>query len=315
MVALGGMILPFAVGWALMTALGYPTVPGVFMGAALVATSVGITARVLSGLGLLSTRSAQIILGAAVIDDILGLLVLTVVSGSAEGELRYGEIATVATLAIGFTAFMIIAGARIARRARPVVEHLKVGNAFFISAIALCLGLSLLATRMGVAPIIGAFLAGMALAEASEDTRLHHEVGAVTEFLVPFFLVGIGMQLQVAVFSNWQVLALSLGVTLAAIATKLLGCGAFALGSGRRSALQVGIGMVPRGEVGIIVAQVGRKVGALDDALYAVVVFMAVATTMIAPPLLTRLFRDEVPIEIADVDEVVDSDRELADLQ
>ena len=292
-VAVGGVVLPFLAGWGLMALYGAPTVEGVFMGAAMVATSVGITARVLAAMGLLHLETSQIILAAAVIDDILGLLVLGVVSSLSKGELDVLDLSLTAGLSIGLTLFMVYFGTALAKRAMPAVDRLRVGQAYFIAAMVLCLGFSLLATEAGVAPIIGAFLAGMALSEVAEGTDLHHEVGTVTEFLVPFFLVSIGLQLDLAVFADRSVMVLAVLTTLIAVVTKLVGCGAAAWPLGRRAAMQVGMGMVPRGEVGIIVAQVGLSLGVLTNALYAVVVFMAVVTTLVAPPFLTRLYAGE----------------------
>lgn len=294
MVAVGGVILPFIAGYGVMTLWGTPTVESIFMGSAMVATSVGITARVLAGMGLLSLRTSQIILGAAVIDDILGLMVLSVASSIASPEgINYYDIGLTAGLSIAFTLFTIFLGARLVRRVTSSIDKLQTGEGLFIFGLVLCLGFSWLATGAGVAPIIGAFLAGMALAEVSEETDLHHQVGAVTEFLVPFFLVGIGMQLDLTVFADPSVVGLALLITALAVVTKLVGCGVPALPLGRRPAMQIGMGMVPRGEVGIIVAQVGISLGVLSPALYGVIVFMAVATTLVAPPFLTRLFAGE----------------------
>jgi Kef-type K+ transport system membrane component KefB len=260
----------------------------------MVATSVGITARVLSGLGLLDAPTARIILGAAVIDDILGLLVLSVVSSVAAGSVNYLEILTTAGLAIGFTAFVALVGAPVLTRFAPGVERLRSGHGMFILGLLLCLGLSVAAAYIGVAAIIGSFLAGMALAEAAEDhPRMHRQINGVTEFLVPFFLVNIGMQLRLDVFRSWSVIVLCLIVTLVAIFTKLLGCGIGALNLGVRRAAQVGMGMVPRGEVGIIVAQIGLSLAVIGPELYGVVLFMAVATTLIAPPFLKFLYSSE----------------------
>lgn len=315
LVASAGVVLPFGAGWGFMAWWGTPTVENVFIGAAMVATSVGITARVLAAKGLLQAKVSQIILGAAVIDDILGLMVLSVVASMAEGGIRVGEIATTAGLSIGFTIFMLVVGAPVASRVLPAARRLRIGNPKFIVALALCLGLSWLATKLNVAPIIGAFLAGMALSEAGEDDEaLHHEVGAVMEFLVPFFLVGIGMQLDLAVFRDPNVIVLAIVITVLAVLTKFVGCGVAAYSLGTRRAAQIGMGMVPRGEVGIIVAQIGLGLGVLSGAIYGVIVFMAVATTLIAPPLLALLFAGETS-DPADPDcEVVDADEPLASI-
>jgi Kef-type K+ transport system membrane component KefB len=318
-VAVSGVVLPFLAGWALMAAWGAPRIEGIFVGAAMVATSVGITARVLAGLNALQAKSSQIILGAAVIDDILGLLILSVVASLAAGEVQYGEVTFTAVLSIAFTLFMLFVGSTLALKARPVIGRLRIGNAFFVLALVLCLGLSYLGTEIKMAPIIGAFLAGMALADVSEGSGLHHEVGSVMEFLVPFFLAGIGLQLKLSVFTDPSVLTLAGLVTIIAVITKLVGCGVVALPLGMRQALQIGVGMVPRGEVGIIVAQLGLVIGVLTDQLYAVVVFMAVATTLVAPPLLALVFAksagESAPDErAAEGEEVVEADQPLSGL-
>ena len=293
-VAVLGVAAPFLGGWLLMRAWGGSGVEALFLGTAMVATSVGITARVLSGLGLLDAPTARIILGAAVIDDILGLLVLAVVSSAAAGKVDVIAIGTTALLAVGFTAFVALVGSRVLTRYAPRIEQLRVSETIFVVGILLCLGLSVAAAYIGVAAIIGAFLAGMALAEATEGNRhMHHLTGGVTEFLVPFFLVNIGMQLNLSVFRDASVVGFALAVTLVAVVTKLVACGAGAWGMGPRRAAQVGMGMVPRGEVGIVVAQIGLGMAVIGDALYGVVLFMAVATTLVAPPFLKKLFASE----------------------
>ena len=294
MVAVLGVVLPFVAGWLLMIAWGSTSVESLFVGTALVATSVGITARVLSAMGLLDAPTARIILGAAVIDDILGLLVLAVVSSMAAGAVNYAAILTTAALAIGFTIFMALVAAPVVTRVAPSAERLRSGHGMFILGLVLCLGLSVAASFIGVAAIIGSFLAGMALAEASEDHgNMRRQINGVTEFLVPFFLVNIGMQLRLDIFRSPSVVLLCVLVTLVAVATKLFGCGLGAINLGMKRAAQVGMGMVPRGEVGIIVAQIGLSLAVIGPELYGVVLFMAVATTLIAPPFLKILYASE----------------------
>jgi len=294
LVAVLGVACPLIGGWLLMKAWGGTSIEALFVGTAMVATSVGITARVLSGMGLLDAPTTRIILGAAVIDDILGLLVLAVVSSMAAGTVNYLEILTTAGLAIGFTAFLALVGAPVITRVAPGVDRLRSGHGMFILGLVLCLGLSVAATYIGVAAIIGSFLAGMVLAEAAEDHPLmHRQINGVTEFLVPFFLVNIGMQLKLDVFRSSSVIILCVLVTLVAVITKLLGCGVAAFNLGLRRAAQVGMGMVPRGEVGIIVAQIGLSLAVIGAELYGVVLFMAVTTTVIAPPFLKWLYANE----------------------
>ncbi|HEU0185749.1 MAG TPA: cation:proton antiporter [Blastocatellia bacterium] len=298
LVAVLGVIFPFIAGYLIMLAWGETTIESIFVGAAMVATSVGITARVLGQMGLLNLEVSRIILGAAVIDDILGLLVLAVVSSLArEGGVNYAQIGATAALAVGFTLLVILVGARAVNRLRPRVEKLKVGQSYLIFGLALCLGLALVASYIGVAAIIGAFLAGMALSESAEGTDMPHQAEAVTEFMLPFFLTNIGMQVKLDALLSRNTIILAVIVTILAVLSKLIGCGLAAWPLGKKKAMQIGMGMVPRGEVGVIVAQIGLSLNAVDAAAYGVVLFMAVATTLIAPPFLARLLRDETRVD------------------
>jgi Kef-type K+ transport system membrane component KefB len=298
LVAVLGVVLPFIAGYLIMLAWGETHIEAIFVGAALVATSVGITARVLGQMGLLGLQVSRIILGAAVIDDILGLLILAVVSSLAkEGGVNYVQIGTTAALAVGFTLLVILIGARAVSHIRTRVEKLKVGQSYLVFGLSLCLGLALVASYIGVAAIIGAFLAGMALSESAEGTDMPHQAEAVTEFLLPFFLTNIGMQLKLDALLNRSTIILALAVTILAVVSKLIGCGLAGLPLGKKKAAQIGMGMVPRGEVGVVVAQIGLSLNAVDAAAYGVVLFMAVATTLIAPPFLVKLFRGETRVD------------------
>ncbi|CDM64994.1 cation:proton antiporter [Pyrinomonas methylaliphatogenes] len=294
LVATLGVIVPFIGGWALMRAWGGGDTSALFLGTAMVATSVGITARVLSLMNLLDTPVSRIILGAAVIDDILGLLVLAVVSSVAAGEIKILELGLTAFAAIAFTAFVAFVGAPALNRLTPRLARLRIEHSLFIASLIICLGLSAAAAKIGIAAIIGAFLAGMALAEAIEGAHdVHEQTRGVTEFFVPFFLVNIGLQLDLSVFNNARVIAFALLVTLLALLTKLVGCGAGAWGMGWRRIAQIGVGMAPRGEVGIVVALIGLQLGVIGQEVYGVVLFMSVVTTLVAPPLLKVLFATE----------------------
>jgi Kef-type K+ transport system membrane component KefB len=291
LVAFTGVVVPFIFGWGIVRLWGYPNIEAVFVGAAMVATSVGITARVLAARGLLRLQASRIILAAAVIDDILGLIVLAVVSSAARGRINFIEIGITALLAIGFTAIVAKWGTHAIGRIAPRVESsLHAGEVQFNIALILLFALSVLAVYAGVAAIIGAFLAGMALAE-TVSPRVQDLSQGITEMLTPFFLAGIGLQLDIATFGNKSVVALSLVLLVAAILSKLIGCGLGAARLGWTSMLRVGAGMVPRGEVGMVVAQIGLGLGVIGKPVYAVVVFIAVATTIAAPPLLSFAFR------------------------
>lgn len=294
MVGVLGVIFPFVAGYFIALAWGGSFVESMFIGAALVATSVGITARVLGSLGLLDAPTSRIILGAAVIDDILGLLILSVVSSISKGGVSFLALTKTAGLAIFFTVFVALVGARLMARFAPKIESLHISKPFFNFGLILCLGLSFAAIYIGVAAIIGAFLAGMALSEATEENyKMRRLSSGVMEFLVPFFLVNIGMQLNLSIFQDISVVLFALVITIAAVITKFVGCGLGAYGMGRRAVAQVGIGMVPRGEVGIVVAQIGLGLAAITDKFFAAVLFMAIATTLIAPPLIKILFGED----------------------
>jgi Kef-type K+ transport system membrane component KefB len=285
------VVAPFFLGWGILLLWGEPQVEAIFTGAAMVATSVGITAQVLTVKGLMQARASKIILAAAVIDDVLGLLVLALVSSVARGKVNLLELGLTALAAIGFTALVAAWGTRTAIHVVPHVgERLRLGEAQFALSMCLLFGLSLAAVYAGVAAIVGAFLAGMALSE-SVGPRVRDLAHGVTELLVPFFLAGIGLHLDLRALGSRSALLLALVILAAAVLSKLAGCGLAAVRLGRADALRIGIGMIPRGEVGLVVAQLGLAMGVISQHVYGVVIFMAVATTLIAPPLLAIAYR------------------------
>ncbi len=295
LVALLGVIVPLALGVGIMLGFHANFIESIFVGAAMVATSVGITAQVLAAKGLLQHRASRIIIAAAVIDDVLGLIVLAIVSSMAEGHVDVIKLATTALAAIAFTGLIARFGTRTMKRIVPQVEaQLRTGETQFNIALLLLFGLALLATYVGVAAIIGAFLAGMALAEISTP-RVHDLVHGVSELLLPFFLVGIGMHLDLGPFREASTLGLAAIIVVASVFSKMIGCGLGALSLGKWDAFRVGAGMVPRGEVGMVVAQIGMSLGVIPAGVYGVVVLMAVATTVIAPPLLSLSYRNVRP--------------------
>jgi len=304
-VAVLGVIVPFVSGYLLMVSLDNPPSEAMFIGAALVATSVGITARVIRDMGLSDTVESRVIIGAAVIDDILGLVVLAIVSGAASGGgLNILDVILVA----GMAAFFVLTVILISTKVLPVAIKPHPADAIVCSlekrhsrvsplmlAVIVCFGLSALASVFGLAAIIGAFLAGMVFAEYKERWPCEQSFEAINEFMSPFFFVFVGIQVSLSVFADIDLLLFAVVITVVAMLTKFLACGLGARSLGRRSATIVGIGMSPRGEVGIIVASIGLSVGILNDSLFAVVVFMSIATTLIAPPLLQRAFQRSKP--------------------
>jgi len=170
---------------------------------------------------------------------------------------------------------------------------LRIDHSLLIFALVLCFGLAALANVIGIAGIVGAFLAGVALSEATDGSTLYHQSQALTEFTAPFFLATIGMKLNLAIFRSSDVVLLTIVVVVLAMVTKFIGCSLGAVRMGRRRAIQVGVGMIPRGEVGIVVAQIGVAMSAIGDAVYGVVLTMAVLTTLAAPPFIKLAFASE----------------------
>jgi Kef-type K+ transport system membrane component KefB len=300
LVAVLGVAVPFVSGWAIMNYWGEPTIESIFVGTAMVATSVGITAQVLAAKGLLNHRASKIILAAAVIDDVLGLIVLAVVNSIAKGDVKIVEILVTAVLAVAFTFVIAKWGTSTAGHVVPRVrQKLRSGEGQFNLAMVVLFGLAVAATYAGVAAIIGAFLAGMALSE-SLDSRVHDLAHGVSELLVPFFLAGIGLHLDLSALADRETIILSIIILVAAVLSKIAGCGLGAIAMGRVDAFRVGVGMAPRGEVGMVVAQIGLSLGVVPPRVFGVVVFMAVFTTIVAPPLLSLSFRNaqaESPVE------------------
>ncbi len=289
-----GVALPMLFGVAFIAALGHSSEEALFVGAAMVATSVGITARVMRDIGALGSREARIILGAAVIDDILALLVLVVVSDLAEaGSVDVTQTALVAVQAVAFVSFAALVGARLMTRYSLHLERLRMASAPLVVAMVLMLGLSALAAEIGLAGIIGAFLAGIVLAESREQLRLERDVFAIYEFLVPFFFVLTGARVDMGALGDPDVLGLAAGITGLAIVGKIIGCGLAGAGLGWRSMTILGVGMTPRGEIGFVVASIGLSLGAISDDIFSAVVMMSIATTLLAPPVLHLLFRQQ----------------------
>ncbi len=284
-----GVALPFAGGLLAALAFGEATSNALFVATAFVATSVGITITVLRELGVQSRRSARIILAAAVLDDILGLIVLVVVKGVALGESNPTEIALIALEAVAFVAVVVVAGPPLAARLSHLVKRLPPGVVFDAS-IVLTLGLSLLAEYVGLAAIVGAFLAGLLLGELEDYDPIQRRIEPLTAFFVPFFFVLMGTYVDFAAFANPLIDAEILVFTAVAVATKYAGGWVGALREGGAIRREVGAGMVPRGEVGIVVAGIAFSAGAVTGDVYVAVISMVLATTFLAPFIIRRAF-------------------------
>ena len=310
LVALIGVVVPFFLGWG--TAVWFlpdtPTLVHIFIGATLTATSVGITVRVLKDLGVTTSPEAQTILGAAILDDVLGLIVLAVVVGSITGTTDGGGGVSIATIsvivlkAVGFFAATFVAGHVLSHRIVSLAAKSGQHGMLFVIGIALCFTLSYVAELIGLANIIGAFAAGVLLdpygagiRTRAEEATLRELLVPLSELFVPLFFVLMGLQVDLSTLVEPSALALGITLIVSAIVGKLL-CGLGVVGSGIRR-LAVGIGMIPRGEVGLIFAGIGARVmlegePILNENVYSSVVLMALITTIITPVGLRRVFKD-----------------------
>ncbi len=297
-VAIGGVVLPFALGVGATVLLGFDGGGGwtspqsLFMGAIMTATSVGITARVLADLHRLDDPEGVTIIAAAVVDDVLGILVLTVVVGiSTTDTFTIGSVGWISFKAIGFCVVLTAVGILIAPYLEKVLEKFSSTSALLCIPLALALLAAGLAEFFGLAFIIGAFSIGLALS----TTRLGHLVEAamlgIVDFLVPVFFVVMGMLVDVTSMQDGLVFGLIISVL--AIFSKVVGSGGPALVSGfnLRGSTRIGVGMMPRGEVALIIAGIGLSHGIIGQDLFGVSILMTVITTLIAPTLLVPLFR------------------------
>jgi Kef-type K+ transport system membrane component KefB len=303
LVALLGVITPFGLGWAVSAWMLADQGPYVhaFIGATLTATSVGITARVLQDLGRSRTAEARVILGAAVIDDVLGLIILAVVGGiitsANQGlQMSYAGIGAIVGTAVAFLVTALVVGVWLSRRLFGLAARLHGSGVLLATALIFCFGLAYLASRVGLAPIVGAYAAGLTLERVHfqsfvdrGEQQLEHLLHPISTFLVPVFFVFMGMRVDLVAFSQIHVLALAGLLTIAAI----IGKQACSIGAIGRSfdRLSIGIGMIPRGEVGLIFANVGLGLSVagrpvLDQAVYSAIVVVVIVTTIATPPAL-----------------------------
>ncbi|MDD1771798.1 MAG: cation:proton antiporter [Methanomassiliicoccales archaeon] len=301
LVATLGVILPFIAGFVFMTFMGYGELESLFVGAAMVATSVGITARVIKDLDLTQSIESRVIIGAAVIDDVMGMIVLAIVVGVAGGgSLDIIHVAVVSLEAVAFVLAVIFIGSLllpkvVEKRQKKRLEQTcltdKKKNGFNPLPLALivCFALSALSAYLDLAAIIGAFLAGMAFGEFRDRFPCEQKIEPITEFLSPFFFIFVGIGVVLDAFSD--VLLIAVILTILAIITKFIGCGLGSLKLGGKSAAIIGVGMIPRGEVGLIVASLGLSMFIVEEPIYNAVVFMCMATTLIAPALLVMTFK------------------------
>ncbi|MCU0525298.1 MAG: cation:proton antiporter [Elainella sp. Prado103] len=295
-VAVIGVVTPFLLGTVgLMTLFHVPAIPAIFAGAALTATSIGITAKVLAEIQKLSTREGQIIVGAAVIDDVLGIIVLAVVAGLArDGQIVVKDVAFLIVSAAVFFVAAIGLGRLLNPLFIEMVNQMKTRGQVLLSALFFTLILSYISDIIHLEAILGAFAAGLVLAETEKREELQSQIAPVADVLVPVFFVLVGARTDVSVLNpfepaNWEGLIIASFLIVVAIVGKLVtGLGVF--GQPGINRLAIGVGMVPRGEVGLVFAAIGAATGALSDSLNAAIIVMVILTTFVAPPLLRLTF-------------------------
>jgi len=290
-VAVVGVVCPMFLGLGTLAIVmpGMSLAHDLFIGGILTATSVGITARVFHDLGRTQSTEARIILGAAVVDDILGLLVLAVVTGLVvHGTVSFWGISEITLKAIVFLVGSIGAGLWLTPRLVPRIRRMGFRNVRLIFGLGLAFVLSWLANRIGLATIVGAFAAGLILErfftqELEDEHSLREVLSPLESLVVPVFFVLMGLQVKLETFLNWHAIELAAILTVVAIIGKLVAGPAAGRGV---SWLSVGIGMLPRGEVGLIFASIGKALGVVDDTVFSAIILMVVVTTLLTPPLL-----------------------------
>ena len=287
-VALAGVALPFGLGFGVAEVFGMTDLQALVMGAALTATSVGITARVLSDLGRLQDPESQVVLGAAVIDDIVGLVILAVVTTLvAGGELTVPGVSITTLTAFGFVAAALLLGRLVVPPLFKLLEKLGDETTVAMMGVVVAFYLAVAADSLGSAMIIGAFSAGLLFAPTDHVEAIEKGVVRLGHFFVPIFFVSVGAAVDVRTFAESRVLAIGGLLILVAIVGKFLAGFAPVWFKGRKAV--IGVGMIPRGEVGLIFAQMGLASGVLDAGLYAALTLMVMVTTFVAPPLLKAL--------------------------
>ena len=287
-VAVVGVALPFALGYWVAHALGLEMLPSIVAGAALTATSVGITARVLSDLGKLQSVEGQIVLGAAVIDDIIGLVILAIVADLVAGTAPSAlGVARTTAIAFGFLAVVLVVGRFVIPPVFALLARLGKEHTLATMALVLAFLLAVLASQVGSALIVGAFAAGLVLAPTEHAHTIERGIVRLANVFVPIFFVAVGAAVDVRSFGSRDVVVVGLALTGVAIVGKF--AAGFAPFWIRANKTLIGVGMVPRGEVGLIFAQTGLTAGVLNAGTYSALMLMVLVTTFIAPPLLRQL--------------------------
>jgi Kef-type K+ transport system membrane component KefB len=289
-VGLAGVVIPFGLGYASAVAFGIAPIPALVCGAALCATSVGISARVLSDLGRLESIEGRVVLGAAVLDDIVGLVILSIVASVVGGtSVSILGVTRIAAIAVLFVVAAIVIGTRVAGPAFGIVERIRSAGSLGLFGLAFAFALALLAQFVGSALIIGAFAAGIVLFGIPQKQEIEKATTTIGHFFVPIFFASVGAAVDLRALANPRALGVGAALIVCGVFGKIVAGYVPFWFRGRK--LLVGVAMVPRGEVGLIFAQMGLSTGAIDMGLFGALMLMVLATTLITPPLLGRVAR------------------------
>jgi Kef-type K+ transport system membrane component KefB len=295
LVAIAGVAVPFVAGFGIMHWLGHPPLVAVFVGATLTATSVGITARVLGDIGRLQDAAAKVVLAAAIVDDIFGLVILAVVTGLAQtGTVSVASVGWLSAKALVFLVAAIVVGLQLAPRLVRWIAWMRSRGTLIVYAVVFAVALAAMADLIGLATIIGAFAAGLVLATTERREHIEDRIKPVADLLVPIFFVVVGMKVQPAILNPFGApgtFAMVLLLSAVAVASKLVAGLVVYQRDVRR--WPIAVGMVPRGEVGLIFAGTGLAAGVITQDLYSALVVAVMLTTFVAPPWLKALYGDE----------------------
>ncbi len=296
LVAIAGVVLPFVGGFFVARALGFAVIPAVIAGASLTATSMAISARVLSDKGVLQTREGQVVLGAALADDVIGLIILSVVVAVVGGAgVSAAGITKVSVVSIGFVVISIALGNYAVPPLFRVLDGIRAKGSLGMFGIAFGLLLAAIAMASGTAMIIGAFVAGMVLHPTPQRHEIERTTAQVGHFFVPIFFAVVGASIDLAAFTSAPALETGAALIAVGIAGKVIA--GFAATRFQGNKLLVGVAMIPRGEVGLIFAQMGLSTGVITPELFGAIMLMVVVTTFVTAPLLGVVIRRDESLE------------------
>jgi Kef-type K+ transport system membrane component KefB len=296
MVAVAGVVVPFAAGFLAARALGATTIAALIAGASLSATSVAISARTLGDKGVLRTTEGQVVLGAALADDVMGLIILSIVVALAGGAgISATGIVRTSAVSIGFIGIALVAGTYMMPATFRLLDGIRTKGSLAMLGLAFGLLLSAIAVASGTAMIMGAAAAGMILHPIPQRHEIERVTAQVGYFLVPVFFAGVGASIELRALASLQ--ALEIGTALVAVGILGKVIAGFAPWKFKGNKLLIGAAMVPRGEVGLIFAQVGLSTGAITAELFAAIIAMVVVTTFVTPPLVSAVIRRDDSID------------------